>query len=152
MSYRKRLDFMDPGPEDIEKQRKALVWLIPLIIIQQGSGIFRNEASVMSQLVSTLAWGAVSIVLLWWLLGLPLRWMSDGERAILNDEWNQAVSADAARWAVGAFVLIGVGLMITRFFVPLDAGLAIFGLVNGAMLTAVARHAWLNRGEPDEDE
>jgi hypothetical protein len=36
--------------------------------------------------------------------------------------------------------------------VRLDAGVTIFGLVNGALFVAVARYTWLHRSEPDEDE
>jgi hypothetical protein len=43
-------------------------------------------------------------------------------------------------------------MMIARIWVPIDAGLAIYGLVNGALIVAVGRYTWLNRGEPDEGE
>jgi hypothetical protein len=31
-------------------------------------------------------------------------------------------------------------------------GLAIYGLINGALIVAVGRYTWLNRAEPEEDE
>jgi hypothetical protein len=43
-------------------------------------------------------------------------------------------------------------MMIARLWIQLDAGAAIYGLVNGALIVAVCRYGWLNRAEPDEDE
>jgi hypothetical protein len=48
--------------------------------------------------------------------------------------------------------LIGCAMMIARIWVPLNAGIAIYGLVNGALVVAVVRYGWLNRAEPAEDE
>jgi hypothetical protein len=42
--------------------------------------------------------------------------------------------------------------MFVRIFETLDSGAAIYGLVNGALIVAVLRYAWLNRAEPGEDE
>jgi hypothetical protein len=127
-----------------------MVWLIPALIIQQGALVFRDDPAV--QLIGTLAWAGVSILLLWWLLGFPLRWLSEEDQAILNDEWNQAIGGEAAKWGIAALVLLGCGIMVARIWYKLDAGMAVFGLVNGTLLVAIGRYAWLNRGEPDEDE
>jgi hypothetical protein len=43
-------------------------------------------------------------------------------------------------------------MMLARFWTKLDAGLAIYALVNGGLIVAVVRYHWLNRAEPDEDE
>jgi hypothetical protein len=43
-------------------------------------------------------------------------------------------------------------MMVARLWVQLNAGIAIYGLVNGALLVSMGRYAWLNRAEPDEDE
>lgn len=43
-------------------------------------------------------------------------------------------------------------MMIARIWVALDAGVAIFALVNSALIVAVARSWWLDRGEPGDDE
>ncbi|GAA4023768.1 hypothetical protein GCM10022280_25680 [Sphingomonas swuensis] len=153
MGYRARPDYLTPSAEDIEQQRKSLIWLIPLVVIQQGSGIFAADAGLARQLMSTLAWASVTIVMLVVVLGAPLHWMNDRDRAVLSDEWHQAVASDSARWALAALVISGIALMIVRFMVPIDMGKAVYGLVNAAMVTAVVRQAWLNRKSGlDEDE
>ena len=152
MSYSRRPRLYQPDAESIQRSRRTTMWLIPMVLVQQGSFIFRSDAGLFGQLVGTIAWGAVSTVLLWHLLGLPLRWLSDEDQAILNDEWHRSISGDAARWGIAALILIGFGMMVARIWYALDAGLAVYGLVNGALVVAVCRYAWLNRGEPDEDE
>ena len=37
-------------------------------------------------------------------------------------------------------------------WVALDAGIAIYALVNSALIIAVVRYWWLDRDEPGEDE
>jgi hypothetical protein len=152
MSYSPRSRLLRPDAESIQRTRRTSMWLIPLVFVQQGAFIFRSDAGMFGQLAGTLAWGSVSIVLLWHLLGLPLRWVSDEDQIILNDEWHQSISGDAARWGIAALVLLGFGLMVARIWYALNAGWAVYGLVNGALTVAVGRYAWLNRGEPDEDE
>jgi hypothetical protein len=152
MGYRRRVEFDQPDAESMQRSRRAMVWVIPLIIIQQGTSIFRSGAGIFTQVLSTVAWGAVTLTLLWWLLGMPLSWLSQRDQAVLNDEWNQAVSGSAARWGLIAVAIIGFVMMLARFQLELEPGLAIYGLVNGALIVAVGRSAWLNRSEPDEDE
>ena len=152
MSYRGRPNFDQPSAESIQRSRRATVWIIPLIFLQQGAAIFRHGAGPASQIMGTLAWGTVTLLLLWWLLGLPMRWLSERDQAILNDDWQREISGDAARWGIVALAIIGFGMMLARIREPLDAGLAIFGLVNGALVVTVLRYAWLNRAEPGEDE
>jgi len=126
--------------------------MIPLMIVQQGIAIFRHGADISVQVMGILAWAAVTLPLLWMVFGLPVRWLSERDQAILNDEWNREISGDAARWGISALAIIGFALMIVRIWEPLDAGLAIYGLVNGALIVSVLRYAWLNRAEPGEDE
>lgn len=152
MAYRSQPDFDQPNAESIQRSRRATVWLIPLVVIQQGAAIFRPGAGIASQVMGTLAWGFVTLLLLWWLLGLPMRWLSERDQAILNDEWHREISGDAARWGIAALAVIGCGMMLARFWEPLNPGLAIYGLVNGALIVAILRYAWLNRAEPGEDE
>jgi len=152
MSYREKSDFDRPTAESVEEQRRTMIWVIPLVVMQQGMAIFRHDADKSSQLITTIAWAAVTLAILWLLLGLPLRWLSERDRAILNDEWAREVSGDAARWGIAALAVIGCGLMIGRVWWTLDAGISVYGLVNGALLVAVLRYAWLNRAEPAEDE
>jgi hypothetical protein len=152
MSYRPRPEFDQPTAESVQRSRRTVVWVIPLMIIQQGTAIFRHGADISVQVMGTLAWAAVTFTLLWMLFGLPMRWLSERDQAILNDEWNREISGDAARWGIGALAAIGCGLMLARIWEPLDAGLAIYVLVNGALVVAVLRYAWLNRAEPGEDE
>jgi hypothetical protein len=152
MSYRQRPNFDQPDAESIQRSRRAMVWVIPLVIVQQGLTIFRHGADVLSQLFATLAWASVSLLLMWWLLGLPMRWMSERDQAILNDEWHRTISGDSARWGMVALTVIGAAMMIARIWMPLDAGLAVYALVNGGLIASVFRYAWLNRAEPEEDE
>jgi hypothetical protein len=152
MSYRERPDFDRPTVESIQRSRRSMAWVIPLVVIQQGFAIFRHGADLAGQLLAIFAWVTVSITILWMLFGLPVRWLPERDQAILNDEWNQSVSGNASRWGIAALILIGCGMMFARVWLPIDAGVAIYGLVNGALIVAVARYAWLNRAEPDEDE
>lgn len=152
MSYWRPPRLYQPDAESIQRSRRTTMWLIPMVFVQQGAFIFRSDAGVFGQLIGTLAWGSVSIVLLWHLLGLPLRWLSDEDQAILNDEWHRSISGDSARWGIAALVVLGCGMMLASIWYALNAGMAVYGLVNGALVVAVGRYAWLNRGEPDEDE
>src|SRR4051794_13112530 len=152
MSYRPRPDFDQPTAESIERSRRNLVWIIPLAVLQQGMVLFKHDADRSDQLLTTIAWACVTLTILWMLLGLPLRWLSERDQAILNDERNQAISGDATRWGFAAMAAIGCGMMIARVWIRLDAGQAIYGIVNGALIVATARYTWLNRAESNEDE
>jgi hypothetical protein len=152
MSYRSRPDFDQPNAESIQRSRRTAAWVMPLVLVQQGTAIFRHGADHASQVLLTLAWASVTLTLLWMLFGLPLVWLSERDQAILNDEWNREISGDSARWGIAALTLLGCGMMLARIWLSLDAGVAIFGLVNGALIVAVLRYAWLNRTEPGEDE
>ena len=151
MSYREHPQFDRPDAESVQRSRRMLPWLIPLIVLQQGSIIF-GHSDKGSQVLGTLAWTVVSLTMLWIFLGLPMRWLSEHDQAIVNDERSRAVRGEAACWGIAALILIGCGMMVARLWVQLNAGMAIYGLVNGALFVAVCRYAWLNRTEPDEDE
>jgi hypothetical protein len=152
MSYRPSPDFDQPTAESVQRSRRAMGWVIPLVVVQQGVAIFRHDSDLFSQVMATLAWIAVTLTIMWMIFGLPMRWLSERDHAILYDEWNREISGDAARWGLGSIALIGSGMMLARIWMPLDTGMALYGLVNGAMLVAVLRYAWLNRAEPGEDE
>lgn len=151
MSYRPRLDFDQPTAESVQKTRRASIWIIPAVILQQTTLIF-GHGDVFSQLLGAVCWTTLTVAELWWLLGLPFRWLSERDQAILNDERSRSVSGDAARWGMATAALVGCGMMIARIWVRLDAGVAIFALVNSALIVAVARSWWLDRDEPGEDE
>jgi len=152
MSYRPRPTFDQPPAESVQRTRRASIWIIPAVILQQATLIFSRHGDELSQLLGALCWTALTIAELWWLLGLPFRWLSERDRAILNDERSRAVRGDAARWGLATAALVGCAMMIARIRISLDAGLAVFALVNSALIVAVARSWWLDRGEPDEDE
>ena len=152
MSYRERSHFDRPTAESVQRTRRMLPWLIPLIVIQQGSVIFGHGFDRSTQIFGTVVWITVSLAMLWMLLGLPMRWLSEREQAIVNDERSRAVRGDSACWGIAALILIGCGMMLARLWVPLDAGMAIYGLVNGALVVSLCRYGWLNRAEPAEDE
>ena len=152
MSYRERADFDRPTAESIQRTRRAAMWVVPLVLIQQGFAIFRHDADLAGRVIATLAWAVVSLSILWMLFGLPVRWLPARDQAILNDEWNRSISGDACRCGIAALIAIGCAMLFARIWFPLDAGLAIYGLVNGALIVAVGRYTWLNRAEPEEDE
>ena len=152
MSYRERSTFDQPTAESVQRSRRSLVWIIPLVVVQQGMIMFGAKGGIFDELIRTLAWTTVTIAILWQLLGLPLRWLSERDQAILNDERSRFISGDAARWGITAVGILGCSLMLARIWIKLDAGISIYGLVNGALLVALARYTWLNRAEPDEDE
>ena len=152
MGYRRRPLFNQPTAESVQRSRRAVVWIIPLIVVQQGTIMFSSSGTTVDHVLRTLAWTAITAAVLWQLLGLPLRWLSERDQAILNDERSQFISGDSARWGIAAMAILGCGLMFAQIWVSLDAGVTIFGLVNGALFVAVARYTWLHRSEPDEDE
>jgi hypothetical protein len=152
MSYARKPEFDRPDAESVQRSRRNMVWLVPLVAIQQGVTIFRTGADLATQVIGVLAWGSVSVLLMWWLFGLPARWLSERDHAVLNDEWSKAVSGDAARWGIATATFVGFALMLVRLWWRVDAGVAIYALVNSMLIVAVARYHWLNRGESDEDE
>lgn len=152
MAYRPPTSFDRPTAESVRRTRRAMAWVIPLLIVPQGTAIFRHSASVSEQALMTIAWACVILIILWWLLGLPLRWLPKEEQAKLNDEWDQAVRDDAARWGLAVMAIFGCAMLIGRFWIPFDGGVGVYSLVNGSLIVAIARSAWLNGSEPDEDE
>lgn len=150
MSYRERRRFDAADAESVQRSRRMLAWLTPLLVLQQGFVIFGHDRS--SQVVGTIAWSCVSLSLLWIFLGLPMRWLSERDQAIVNDERSQMVRGDAAAWGIAALIIIGCGMMVARLWAELNAGIVIYALVNGALLVSMGRYAWLNRVEPEEDE
>jgi hypothetical protein len=152
MSYRPKFNFDQPTAESVQRTRRSLAWIIPLLMVQQGVMLFKHGNGVFDQVLAMIAWAAVTLSLLWWLLGLPFRWLSARDLAILNDERSRVISGEAARWGIVAMALLGFMMLIARFWIRLDAGLAIYGLVNGSLIVTFGRLTWLNRAEPDEDE
>lgn len=152
MSYRSRATFDQPSAETVQRTRRSMVFIIPLAILQEAWVMFGADADSFSKVLGTVAWAAVTLTLLWWLFGLPLRWLSERDQAILNDEWHRSISGDAAKWGLAALAVVGCTMLLARFWVALDSGMAIYALVNCATLMAIFRYAWLNRGEPEEDE
>ncbi|NJC04542.1 hypothetical protein GGQ97_000335 [Sphingomonas kaistensis] len=152
MSYQTKRDYFGPSVADVERQRRTMLWMLPLILMNQGVGIFAADASVIRQVTGTIAWVSVTAALLWFLLGIRLRWMSPQEHRQLNDEWYQAVIGDSARWAFAAVVVTGMILFVTRHWFPLEGARGVFVTTNAAILTAALRQAWLNRGPLDEDD
>ena len=150
MSYRERRRFDAVDAESVQRSRRMLAWLVPLIVLQQAFVIFGRDR--LSQIVGTIAWSCISLSLLWVFLGLPMRWLSERDQAIVNDERSRMVRGDAAGWGIAALIIIGCGMMIVRLWAELNAGIVIYALVNGALLVSMGRYAWLNGVEPDEDE
>jgi len=151
MSYRERLNFDQPNAEQVQRHRRTMVWLVPLLFVQQGAMLIRPGVDTPAQILSTIAWATTSLSLLWPILGLPMRWLSDRDRQILDDDWHRYLSGEASRWGLATLVLLGCAVMVARFWYPLATAPTVFALVNGALLGAVARYVWLNRAEPDEE-
>lgn len=152
MVYRRRSDFDRPTVEGVERWRRTFAWILPLLFLQQGFTIFGHHSDGVGPLLGTIGWSIISLTILWMLLGLPMGGLSERDQAILDDEWNGFARGEAARWGIAALVLIGCSMMVARLWVSLDAGVAIYMLVNGSLFVAFARYSWLYRGEPDESE
>jgi uncharacterized membrane protein len=152
MAYRQRPDFDGPDAESVQRTRRTLGWILPLLLIQQSIILFGHDSGRFEHELGIMAWGAVTTLLLWWLLGLPFRWLSKRDQAILNDERSRIVSGDASRWGIVTMALVGFGMLIAQFWIRLDVGVAIYALVNASLIVTFARLSWLNRAEPDEDE
>jgi hypothetical protein len=152
MGYRPRPQFDRPDAESVQRTRRMLPWMIPLIVLQQGATIFGHDSDRSLQIVGTVAWTCVTLSMLWIFLGLPLRWLSERDQAIVNDERSRVVRGDSACWGIAAMIVIGSATMLAHLWIQLNAGLAIYALVNGALVVAFCRYGWLNRAEPSEDE
>jgi hypothetical protein len=152
MAYRQRPDFDGPDAESVQRTRRRFVWIFPLILIQHSMILFGHDSGRFDHVLGIMAWGTVTASLLWWLLGLPFRWMSKRDQAILNDERSRFVSGDAARWGIVTMAVVGFGMLIAQYWIKLDVGIAIYALVNASLIVTFVRLSWLNRAEPDEDE
>ena len=152
MAYRDRPQFDGPDAESAQRARRTLGWILPLLIVQQSIVLFGHDSGRFEHVLGIVAWGCVTFSLLWWLLGLPFRWLSQRDHAILNDERSRSVSGDASRWGIATLALIGFGMLIVQFWVKLDVGVAIYVLINAPLIVTFARLSWLNRAEPDENE
>ena len=152
MTYRQRPKFDTPDAESALRSRRALGWILPALILQQSMILFGHDSGRFEHVLGIVAWGTVTLSLLWWLLGLPFRWMSKRDQAILNDERSRFVSGDASRWGIVTMAVIGFAMLIAQFWISLDTGIAIYALVNASLVVTFARLSWLNRAEPDEDE
>ena len=152
MSYRDKAHFDQPTAEDAERSRRMMLWLAPVLMFQQASRLFEVEASRVKEILHVGAWSVLTIAILWVLAGWPVRWLSERDRLILNDEGQRAMRADSMQWGLVASVLGGCALMIATIWIEFDTKVAINALVTGGVVTAAVRFAWLNREEPEEDE
>ena len=152
MGYFRRPHFDQPTAESAERSRRAILWLMPALMLQQASRLLEEDASAGSGIVHVALWVVATITILWILAGWPLRWLSERDRLILNDEGQRAMRADAMRWGLVAAVLTGCALMIAEIWVPIGSRTAINLLVSGGIVTAAFRFAWLNREELGEDD
>src|SRR3954462_4045216 len=119
MGYRPRTEFDKPTAESVQRSRRSMVWFLPLIMIQQGTAIFREGGDRGLHVVGVVAWACVSLAILGLLLGLPLRWLSERDQTILNAEWNRSVTGDASRWGMVAMVALGLAILIARALRPI---------------------------------
>lgn len=151
MSYRRKADFDQPTAEDIEQMRKVNVWLLPILFFQQASLIFRDDFSPVTRYFGLAAWASMILIELALLSSWRFGWLGDRVHELLNDEWHRAIAGDASRWGLAAVASLGFAMVVADRWVEFDGSKAIFVLVNGGMLTAGLRYAWLNRGVPDEE-
>jgi hypothetical protein len=152
MSYVKRPQFDQPSVEDIQRTRRSMVWMLPAFLVQQASFMIGGQLSVAEQVLHLTAWCALTVSILWFLAGWRLRWMSEEDNRLLDDEWNRAARGEANCWGMIALVAVGCGLLIATIWTEINIRLAIDLLVGMPLAVAVARFGWLNRGEPDEDD
>src|SRR3954468_19498371 len=103
MSYRPRPVFDQPTAESVQRSRRTLVWIVPLVLVQQGMIMFGHDGGTTAdQVIRTVGWTAVTLSILWQILGWPLRWLSERDQAILNDERSRFISGESARWGIAA--------------------------------------------------
>ncbi len=152
MGYRSKPNFDEYDVEDVERSRRTQIWLLPILVFQQATLIFRDDASPFSYYLGIAAWASVVLVEMWILSGRNFRWASERDNAILNDEWHMALSGDACRWGLAATTVTGIILVAADRWIDLPFAQTIFVLVNAGMLVAGLRYAWLNRGSADDDE
>ena len=152
MGYRERLDLGEYDAQTIAQARRTQVWLLPILVFQQASLIFRESGSPLTHYLGIACWALVVLVEIAILSGWKFRWISARDHAVLNDEWHQAVSGDSCRWGLAATAVTGIGLVAADRWIELPFAQTIFVLVNAAMLVAGLRYAWLNRGSADDDE
>jgi hypothetical protein len=55
MSYRPRPDFDQPTAETIQRSRRALVWIIPFVVVQQGLIMLGHSGSTAEEVFRTFA-------------------------------------------------------------------------------------------------
>ncbi|WP_324809301.1 hypothetical protein SH584_05855 [Sphingomonas sp. LY29] len=151
MAYRSKATFDQPSAEDIEQMRGMNAWFLPLLFFQQASLIFREGGSPFTAYLGIVAWAFLILVEFVYLSAWKVRWLGERENAILNDEWHRAISGEASRWGLAAVATLGVGMIVADRWITFDGPKLIFILVNGGMLTAGLRYAWLNRGVADDD-
>jgi hypothetical protein len=126
--------------------------MLPIGLVMPAMKLFDADVDPFTRYLYFALFVAVIITACWWLLALPFRWLSEADHQKVNDEWAQAMTGDACKWAVAAFMTSAVGLMAFDIWRPLNTGEVIYGLVSAALLTGVTRMSWLSRREPLDDD
>jgi hypothetical protein len=152
MSYRKRYDFTQPSADELIENRRKMMWLYPLYFLQPGFWIFDADASFEEVLFSAILWAVMLVALLWILVGLPMRWMSERDQVKMDDEWNRYATGDACKWGMAALGAMTVGASFLNLWLPLDADRMLYSVTNGAIFTALCRLAWLSRDAGDDED
>lgn len=152
MGYKQLPNLDEMSSDDVERMRRVNVWLLPVLFFQQASIIFRDDVSPFTHYLGLAAWALLVIVEIAILSGWNSRWMSARDNAILNDEWHRAAAGDASRWGLAAVAALGVAMVAADRWIAIEGSKAAFVLVNGGMLTAGLRYAWLNRADTDDDD
>ena len=151
MSYRKRYDFTQPSADELIENRRKMLWLYALYFIQPGFWIF-NDGNFVEVLLSTVMWTAMLVVILWVLVGPPMHWLSERDRAKIDDEWNRYATGDACKWGMAALGAMTIGASFLSLWYVLDPVRLLYSVANAAIFTALCRLAWLSRDEGDEEE
>ena len=152
MAYRRRYDFTQPSADELMEHRRKMLWFLPLYFLQPGFFIFQADMSFERAVLATVLWGAMLVALTWMVIGLPMRWMSERDRAKMDDEWNRYATGDACKWGMAALVVMTIGASFLHLWHPIDTAQTLYSVTNGAIFAALCRLAWLSRESAESED
>ena len=152
MGYQLRPQFDQPTAEEMQRSRSTMLALLPVFLLQQGLRLVDDDGNAVRQLLYVASWSAVSLLFVSVLAGWKLPFTSLSDQMMFKGEWTTAARGDAMRYGIGALVVVGAIMMASTIWMEVASRTAINVLVGVPLAVAGARFAWLNRGEPTDDE
>jgi hypothetical protein len=151
MSYRKRYDFSQPSADELIENRRKMMWLYGLYFLQTTFWLF-DDGDFDQMLLNTVLWTVLLVTFLWVLVGPPMYWLSERDRAKMDDEWNRYVTGDACKWGMAALGVMTIGASFLSLWYVLDSLGLLYSVANAAVFTALCRLAWLSRDDGEAEE